>query len=144
MIRELFLTIQNYIDFNEISNNIINKNFFIQFYPTNFSIKSSDFTFLGKPLVFNEYYLKLLEEHKQISSFNEKTVYYSQLKEVNGELYRYMYQRVKFIGIINNITNGTENFYPNESIYEFRSNIGLLNILINNLLKSSVNLRKLL
>jgi hypothetical protein len=142
--KELFLIVQNYIDFNEICNNIINKNFFTQLYSYNLNIKSNSFHFLGKPLVLNEYYLNILDKHRQIHSFNEKTVYLSQLKEINGEIYRYLYQRVKFIGIINNIINGTENFYPNESIHEFKSNIGVINILINNLIESSINLRKLL
>lgn len=143
-IKELFLTLQNYIDFNEIGSYIINKNFFIQLYSTNLSTKSISLPFLGDPIIFNEYHVKILEEHKQISSFDEKTIYSLQLRQVNGELYRYTYQRVKFLGIINNIKNGTENFYPNESIHEFTSNIGLLNILINNFIESSINIRKLL
>lgn len=146
---EFYFNTLNYIDFNEICSCIINKKFFLQFYPTNYyfiNINKPLLPFLGKPLVFNEYLLNILEAHKQFraSVLDEKTTYLLQYKDINTELYRYTFQREKFLGIIKNILKGTENFYPDESIHEFETNIELINILISNLLESSNNISKFL
>lgn len=146
---EFYFNALNYVNFNDICSCIINKKFFMQFYPTDYyciNINKPILSFLGKPLVFNDYYLNILEAHKElrVSILDEKTTYLLQYKDVNAELYRYTFQREKFLGIINNILNGTENFYPDESIYEFNSNIGIINVLISNLLESSNNISKLL
>jgi len=65
-----------------------------------------------------------------------------ELKIVNTELFRYTYQRDKFLGIIQNIAQGTENFYPDEAIVEFRVDIDLINAIINGLKESSGNIMK--
>lgn len=64
------------------------------------------------------------------------------IKMTGANLHKYAFQREKFLNIIIAIQNNTEIFYPYESITEFKSNIGLIDILIQQLKTNMSNYSK--
>lgn len=63
-----------------------------------------------------------------------------QLDSILEQLISYEVQWIKFSNIILNIENGTENFYPPESISEFKTNLKVIECLVENLRSSADNL----
>jgi len=143
---ELYFNTFIYINFNDICSCIINKKFFMKFYPTDYYGININKLISDKSIIFNEYHLNILKAHNELRASipDKKITFLLQYKDINFELFCYTSQRKKFLDIIKNISNGTENFYPYESIHEFKINIGVINVLISNLLESSNNLNKFL
>lgn len=65
---------------------------------------------------------------------------HEQLASILEQLNSYELQWIKFSNIIWNIENGTENFYPPESISEFETNLKVIECLVENLRSSADNL----
>jgi len=71
---------------------------------------------------------------------NKIIILQNQLDNITNQIDLYNIQYNKFENIIYNIENNTENFYPSNSITEFKTNLIVIDCLVDNLKSSAKNI----
>lgn len=119
----LILNDENHL--SSVSYDKIPKSIFSRFFPV---LDISSHNYLWKFKQDSAISLEIRDLSQKIEITPDKV-----LSKIMKELYSYTLQKEKFLNIIDNINKGTENFYPPNSITEFKEDIILIDSLIKEL-----------